>query len=393
MTENEPRTYREIARSGRSIGAAAAVAGGLGAAAALLGGIEAFLHGYLVAFAFWTAVSVGCLSILMLHHLVAGTWGFVAQRILEAGASAIPLMALAYLPVLLGVEQLYPWTSEEVVAGSEVLQHKKPYLNLPFLVGRNVLYFGTWIGLIWLLRRYSRLGDETHAPEYTRRQRTVSAIGLIAHVLLMTWASTDWFMSLEPEWFSTIYPWLVTVSFALAGLAVAVLGLAILQRDGALGAVLEPKHFHDFGNLILAFVVLWTYMMFVQYLIMWSGNIPEDIHFYVHRREGGWFWVGPFMIFFHFVAPFFLLLSRRMKRSGTALAVLAGALLLVHLVFLTWLILPAFGSHRFVVFGSVVACFVGLGGLWLLVVARALGRNAILPTGDARFSIEQEAST
>ena len=372
---------------------------GLAACAALLViGSEAFFRGYLVAWLFWAGVSLGSLALLMLHHLVAGGWGAVGQRHFEAAALTIFVMAGLFVPLLFGMHALYEWTHAEVVADDPVLQHKKPYLNVPFFIGRCVLYFGFWGTCAWLFRRWSvRLGATGDAA-LAQRMRRLAAGGLVGHILLITFASLDWIMSLEPHWFSTIFGWMIAVSEVLTALAVAILALSWLRRRGgdgrtkgassgagAVGRLFSTKYLHDYGNLLLAFVILWMYMVFVQYLIMWAGNVPEDIEWYVARREAPYGWIAPVLVVVHFVLPFFTLLLRRAKRSRTALPALAGGLLAVHLLYLAWLVWPAFEHVGFSTVGAGAISFVSIGGLWLAGYAFFLSRQLLVPRRDPRF--------
>lgn len=373
-------------RSLRSTGLLAGPAGLLVCVAGLLVSPESFFRGYLVAFVFWIGVSLGCLALLMLHHLSAGGWGVVGQRHLEAGALTVTVMATLFVPLLFGMHALYEWTHAEAVAESAVLQHKKPYLNVPFFIGRAVIYFAFWIAVAYFLRRWSvRLG-ETGQSAFAQRMRRLSAGGLVGHVLLVNFASVDWIMSLEPHWFSSIFGWLIVVSQTLTALAVTVLALPLLaRRSTTLKRLYKTTHLHDYGNLVLVFVILWTYMMFAQFLIMWSGNIPEDIRWYAHRQEAPWGWIAPVLIVFHFAVPFAVLLSRRSKRSWQALGTLAAFLLGVHLLYIVWLVLPAFehvGPHTYWIGAG---AFVGIGGLWGAAYAFFLGRRALLPRRDPRF--------
>lgn len=383
--------YADLLRRVRRYGLAAGVLGLLGGVAGLFVSAPHFFQGYLFAFVYWLGLSLGCLALLMLHHIVAGSWGFVTQRLLEAGALTVGLMALLFVPLLFGLGDLYEWTHPEAVAGSEVLQHKTPYLNVPFFIIRAVLYFAFWIAAAYLLRRWSLRLDATGDAAHARRMRRLGVGGLIAHILLLTFASVDWIMSLEPHWFSTMFGWLLAVSQSLTALALVILTAVLLAKGKPLSEVFQTKHLHDYGNLLLAFVVLWAYMMFAQYLIIWAGNIPEDVQWFVHRQEGAWSWVGPFLIVFHFAVPFAVLLSRRTKRSRRALRILAGGLLVVHAVYVAWLVWPSFlaredaalSMHTFWI-GAVA--FLGVGGLWAAVYAWVLGRAPVLPLRDPRFT-------
>lgn len=376
---------REDLRRRRSWTVATGAAGLAASCVLLFMNTQGFFQGYLFAFTYWVGVSLGHLAVLMLHHLVAGEWGLVTQRILEAGASTLGMMAVFFIPILLGMHELYEWTHDDVVAESPLLQHKQPYLNVPFFIVRSVIYFAAWITLSVLLVRWSDRQDETRDGDYARRMRRLSAGGLVAHVLLMTFASVDWIMSIEPHWFSTIYGWMVEASQTLVAIALVVLTLAAVRSAPALRPVVRTKHHHDYGNLMLAFVILWAYMMFSQYLIMWSGNVPENVQWYVHRQEGLWFWVGPFLILFHFAVPFALLLFRRTKRSVRLLSALAIALLCVHAVFVAWLILPGFRVTGWVTFAAAFTAFVGIGGCWASLFMTRLAARRLLPLYDPRF--------
>lgn len=385
-TEQQQSGLADMLRRVRLFGLAAGTAGLLVGVVGLLVSVEQFFQGYLVAFVFWVGLSLGCLALVMVHHLTAGGWGFIGQRHLEAGALTIVLMAVLFVPLLFGLHPLYEWTRAEAVAESPVLQHKKLYLNVPFFIGRAVLYFAFWGALAFFLRRWSVRLAETGTSAYAQRLRRLSAGGLIGHVLLMNFASVDWLMSLEPEWFSSIFGWLIVVSQVLTALAVTAIFLpSLVARNGPLGRLYKTKHLHDYGNLMLAFVILWTYMMFAQFLIMWSGNIPEDIEWYVHRQEAPWGWIAPVLIVFHFVIPFFTLLSRRSKRSRRNLGILAGALLAVHVLYIIWLVWPSLhhvGPHTYWIGAGV---FIGIGGLWAAAYAFFLGRRPLLVRRDPRF--------
>lgn len=387
MTQTAAYTFERRLQQARRFGMGGAVLGALAAGVGLLTGTESFFRGYLAAFVFWSGLSLGFLAVLLLHHLVVGAWGAVTQRILEAGTLTIGLMAVLFIPLTLGLHHIYEWTHTEVVAESPVLQHKKAYLNVPFFLIRAVLYFAFWIGIAFVLRRWSIRLASTGDPAYAVRLRRLGAGGLVAHILLLTFASTDWIMSLDPHWFSTVFGWLLLVSQSLTALAVTVVTLSGARHAPPLSEHVRVKHFHDYGNLILTFVILWAYLMFVQYLIMWSGNVPEDIRWYVERQESGWGWVAPFLIVFHFVVPFSVLLSRRSKRRARALRSLAVLVLVVHIVFVGWLVLPSFHDLALHTYWIAAAIFVGMGGAWTAVFAWGLGRQPLLLRNDPRYEL------
>jgi hypothetical protein len=366
----------------------ALVVGVVGLALCLLGSLlnsEQFFRSYLLAYLFWISIALGCFALVMLHHLVGGAWGFIIQRLLESGTRTLPLMAVLFVPFLFGLHDLYIWARPEEIAHDEILQHKSLYLNIPFFLLRTALYFAAWLGVAYWLNKWSREQDRTAEPSLTRRLQLVSGPGLVLYVLTVTFASIDWVMSLEPHWFSTIYGILFVVGQALTTLAFAITVVALLADHEPLSQVLTPAHFHDLGNLLLAFVMLWAYMAFSQYLIIWSGNLAEEIPWYLHRRAGGWQWLGLFLILFHFVVPFLLLLSRGTKRRLRMLSTVAAAIILMRLVDLFWLVAPAFHQAGLRIHWMDVVAPIGVGGLWLAVFVWQLKGRPLLPLHDPRL--------
>jgi hypothetical protein len=365
------------------------IIGGVGLVLCVAGAffsLEQFWQSYLLAYIFWLEIPLGCLAIVMLHHLVGGRWGLMIRRLLETGAMTLPLMALLFVPLLFGLSQLYSWTDPETVAGSELLQHKSVYLNVPFFLGRTVLYFFVWIAMAYFLSRWSLEQDRTAQPALTTRLRRLSAFGLILYVLTATFAAYDWLMSLEPEWFSSIYGLLFIVGQALATLAFAVIVLMLSPNRQALARVMSgsawANQLNDLGNLMLGFVMIWAYISFSQFLIIWSANIPEEAVWYYHRSQGGWQWVGLALILFHFALPFLLLLSRRAKRQGQLLTGLAVFMICMRLVDLFWLVVPAFHQTGLHLHWLDLAAPIAIGGIWLAVFAWLLAGKPLLPLHD-----------
>jgi hypothetical protein len=344
--------------------------------------VQQFLRSYLLAYIFWSGVALGCLAVLMLYHLVGGGWGVLIRRTLEAGTRTIPLVALLIVPVLAGIPHLYAWAHPEVVALDEHLRHKSGYLNVPFFLIRTVVYFAVWAGLAFFLNRWSSQQDRGGSPLLERRLHNLSGPGLVLFVVTVTFASLDWVMSLEPDWYSTIYSALFMVGQVLSALAFVLALLGLLASRTALGEVLSARYLRDLGNLLLTFVILWAYMAFSQFLIIWAGNLSEEIPWYIRRIKGGWEWVAGFVIVFHFALPFLLLLSREVKHRVKVLAGLAAALLVARLVCGFWMVAPAFGetSPRFHWLDWVAP--VGIGGVWLAAFAWQLKRRPLLPLHD-----------
>jgi len=352
--------------------------------------MEQFFRSYLVAYLFWFGIALGCLPLLMLHHVVGGTWGFVIRRILEAGTRTLPLMLVLFVPLLFGIHSLYEWSHPDVVARDEVLQAKHAYLNVPFFIIRAAIYFLAWIVFAWFLNRWSDEQDATGNPLLIRRFQLLSAPGIIVYSLAITFASIDWGMSLEPFWFSTIYGMLFIVGQPLAAFAFVIPVVVQLSESRPLSGFVRPEVFQDLGNLLLTFVMLWAYISFSQYLIIWSGNLTDEIPWYLHRGANGWQWVAALLALFHFAVPFVLLLGRANKRRKMILCRIAIAVLVMRWLDMYWLIAPSFFPRvRIHIFD--VLLFALLGGIWFYVFWGQLMKRPLLPLRDPNFVLERVA--
>jgi hypothetical protein len=343
--------------------------------------LQQFWRSYLLAYIFWLEISLGCLGMVMLHHLVGGRWSALIRRLMETGAMTLPLMALLFAPLLLGLTTLYPWTDAEAVSHSALLRAKSPYLNPPFFIGRAALYFGVWLALAYFLNRWSLEQDHTGEVHLATRMRRLSTLGLILYILTATFAAYDWLMSLEPEWFSAIYGLLFIAGQGLAALALAIIGLRFLAKSQGVSGDWTPA-FNDLGNLLLGFVMIWAYFSFSQFLIIWSANIPEEAIWYYHRSQGGWLNVGMLLIAFHFAIPFFLLLARQVKRKVQLLSALAVLIFFTRLVDLYWLIAPAFFPQGVHIHWLDLVLLITAGGGWTAVFIRQWANRSPLPRHD-----------
>jgi len=364
------------------------IAGGVGAAVSLAGlffDVRQFLQSYLMAYMLCLGVTLGCLALGMVHQLSGGAWGVVIRRPIGAAARVLPVMTLLFLPIAFGMNRLYGWTNADLVAHDEALQHKHLYLNTPFFLVRAAVYFLVWNGLSYFLNAWSLEQDRTAEPRLARRMQRLSGGGLLAYGLTITFASFDWLMSLEPHWFSTIYGVLIVGGQGLSALAFLTAALVWLSRRPPLNRIVVPAHFHDLGNLMLAFVMLWAYFSFSQYLIIWSGNLPVEISWYLHRLQTGWRAVGLTLILFHFSAPFVVLLSRRAKREPDLLVKIAIGILIVRLIDLFWLIAPEFHQTGIRVSWLDVVLPLTLGSIWLACFIRQLRGRPLLPVHDPEF--------
>jgi hypothetical protein len=372
----------------RRLERAALVCGVAGALASVLGAIlypaEQFLRAYLVGYMFWLGITLGCLAVVMLSHITGAQWGFVVRRVLECGALNVLLMAVLFLPILIGVKSLYVWARPDVRATDHLVQHQARYLNVPAFALRAVLYFAVWIALAWALNRWSTLQDSPPDRDFRLRFQQASALGLVAYVFTMTFASLDWMMSLDPHWRSTVYGFYVESGQGLMGFAFCIVAATFLMRYRPLSEVISTEHVHDLGKLMFAFLILWAYMAFSQGLIYWSANLPEEIRWYLDRTRGGWWIVGVALIFLHFLVPFTLLLGQDLKRDVSRLMPLALWLMLMRWLDLYWLIIPSFADTkgRFSFSWMNIATTLAIGGFWVLLFLYQLRRRPLVPLHD-----------
>jgi hypothetical protein len=375
-----------LARRGLVVGTFAGVA----SAAGLVTNPAQFYRSYLVAFVFVLGVSLGSLAISMLHHMSGGAWGLVIRRILEASSRTLPLVALFAVPLLFGLGHLYPWADPARVAGDEILRHRAIYMNPAGFAIRLAVCLLLWTLFALTLSRLSKRQDEAPTAGLERRMQLIAAPGLALYCLGVTVVSIDLLMSLDPHWLSAIYGVYVVGGQALSGLAFTLLVSLYLARRDPMRGVLQPRHVHDHGNLLLAFTMLWAYFALSQFLIIWSGNLPEEIGFFHDRLTGGWGAVSLSLALFHFAVPFVFLLSRDFKRNLGRLAWAAGLLLFMRWVDLFWLVSPAFHPGRLSLHWLDLTTSVALFGLWLAAFARELGTRSLLPVNDPNLAVALE---
>jgi hypothetical protein len=341
-----------------------------------------FFKAYLLAYVFWIGIALGSLAISMLHHLSGGAWGVVIRRVLEAASRTLPFMALLFLPIAFGVHELYLWANPEAVAKDAILQHKAAYLNVPFFIIRAAIYFVIWSALAYLLSKWSLEQEQRGETGQALRMQRLSGLGLVLYALTILFMSVDWIMSLDPHWFSTIYGILFMGGQGLSAFAFAIAVAVLLSRTEPMSRVIAPAHLHDLGKLMLAFVMLWAYFSFSQFLIIWSANLPEEIPWYLRRWGGGWQWVGLLLIFGHFVLPFVLLLSSDIKKSGRTLIGVALTIILMRIVDLFWNIGPLHHEESFGATWLDAVAPVALGGIWLAIFLWQLRTRPLLPLGE-----------
>jgi len=360
------------------------VIGAIGAIASVAGAFLApnsFYSAYLTGFMFWLGLSLGCMAILMLYHLVGGSWGTVIRRILESGMMTLPLMFVLFIPILLNLPKLYFWARPDVLADPKtdpkIAEIAHSYLNFNGILLRYIVYFAIWFGMAYFLNRWSTEQDSI-VGQSTLRFRALSSIGLVIYSLTISFAVIDWVMSLQARWISTIYGLLFIAGEALSAFCFAVVIESILGKRKPISQYLTDTEIHDDGKFMLTFVMVWAYFNFSQWLIIWSGNLPEEIPWYVRRMNGGWEAVGLFLVVFHFAVPFALLLSRQLKRKARTLVWLASWLIFMRIVDIFWHIEPV--SHpTFHLSWVHFAIVAGIGGLWMAYFFHNLRSRPLLP--------------
>jgi hypothetical protein len=360
---------------------------------------EQFFHSYLLGFMFWLGISLGSMAFLMIQHLTGGMWGMVIRRQLEAAIRVLPLMAVLFIPLIAGLPYLYSgdgtshgWFNA-VKSDGHLWDLSREYmmrggtaqfLFLNGFIGRAVVYFIIWLLIAWTLVRWSAEQDSPPVQNLSPRFRKMAAPGLILYAFTISFAAIDWVMSLDPHWVSTIFGFIIIVGECLSAMCLMVILETILSREEPMASLLKPKEVHDHGKLMLTFIMLHAYFSFSQLLIIWAGNLPLEIRFYLRRLNHGWGYVGLFLVLFHFAVPFALLLSRPLKRNPHRLIRIAGWLLFARFVDLFWYIEPTWSENFTVRWGYLldIVVPVAIGGLWLAYFFRNLRSRPMLPEYD-----------
>jgi hypothetical protein len=344
-----------------------------------------FFHSYLANFMYFLSLALGGLFFVLISHLTRAGWNVTVRRLAEVVAWAVVPLAVLAVVILFGMHDLYEWSHAEVLAHDELLQKKQAWLDPTFFAIRLAIYFLVWGLLATYFLRQSRKQDESGDPSLTTRMERVAAPGMIAYALTVTFAAFDLLMSLTPHWYSTIYGVYYFAGCILGFFAQAPVLIAMLKRRGFLTRLITPEHSHDLGKLMFGFVVFWAYIAFSQYLLIWYGNLPEETVWYSAREQGVWVWISVVLLFGHFILPFLWLMSRYPKRKTATLLVGAVWLLIMHWVDVFYLVMPNARPDGVPFRLMDLACFVGIGGLFLAVVIWRLGRTNLIPVNDPRL--------
>ena len=354
--------------------------------------IEQGLRSWLLGFIFWGGITIGGLGILMLQYLTGGAWGVVIRRIVEAASRVLPLVFLMWLPLAIGVNHLYEWT--HLPPDDFTVQHRGAFQTPLWWIVRGVIYFALFGLMVYLLNDWSARQDKSanheEAAKWLGRATAFSGPTMVIYVLVITFATVDWVMSLDPHWFSTIWGLLFVVGWALSTFCFSILIFAILGGTAPMNRVLGKRHFHDIGKLILALVMVWAYFNFSQLLIIYSGNIPEETTWYLDRMSPGWFWVGMILVVFHFAFPYLFLLRQDWKKNIRMLGSVALFILVMRLVDMFFLISP---NPRIATHGESlplslsfswmdIVAPIAIGGIWLWYFFGQLMSRPLVPVMD-----------
>jgi len=347
-----------------------------------------FFVAYLFGHEFFLGLSLGALGLLMIHHLTGGYWGYSVRRFFESAVGTLPLLAVLFVPIFFGLPYLYPWKSPSIVAEDEILRSRVNYLNTPGYIIRSAVVFTIWIVMAYFLLKWSKEQETAASVEPTRKMRTLSGPGLVIYPVTMTFAALDWLMSLEKDWYSTMFAVMICIGQMLSALAFVILLLSVVRLSRQFAPIISTvETLHKIGNLLLAFTMLWAYLEFGQLLITWSGNLPNEISWYLNRVADGWRWVCVFLFVFNFFIPFFLLLMRPVKRRIQILASVAGCILMAHIVDVWWTIAPSLHPGHFYFTWWTIVTLVGIGGIWSAAFLWNLQRRPAVPVNDPRFAV------
>jgi hypothetical protein len=346
---------------------------------------DEFFRGYLLAYMDWLGVTLGSMVILMIRHLTGGGWGTVIRRILGAAMRCVPLMTILFVPILFGLSRLYIWARPlDSIADKHLREHlqeiTKSYLSVNGFIVRAAIYFAIWNLLSFFLTKWSREQDQPPVRD-NKRFKVLSGPGIILYAFTVSFAAIDWVMSLDPSWISTIYGLVILIGQLLSAMCFAIVVERILVKYKPMSDWLKPEFVHDHGKWMLTFIMVWAYFSFSQWLIIWAGNLPDEITWYMRRLNGGWGFVGLWLVVFHFAVPFVILLSRSFKRDINRMVWLAVWMLFMRYLDLFWNIEPNFSQRLNVTWADIVLS-VAMGGIWLWFFFRNLNSMPLLPVND-----------
>jgi hypothetical protein len=361
---------------------------------------EHLFRAYLIGWLFIWGLSMGSLALVMIRHLTGGAWGIVLRRRLEAQMRLLPLVALLFVPIALGAGHLFPWAGSR---GTEVDGRHRftaDYFRPDFVWARAVVYFAVWIVLGWLLSRWSQQEDDRSDGRPASKSNNLSGPGLVLYGITLHFAAIDWMMSIEWPFTSTIFAPIVVAGQLLSALACAIGWLPWNRQRFEGEQVLSGKVLLDIGNLLLTLVIVWTYLVWCQFMLIWIGDLPRDNRWLVARAAPQWHAMAVALALFQFAVPFFLLLMRVIKQNVAALGAIAALVVLMQLLFMLYQLVAAFGTQPPVAVAAEVAVPLLMCGVWLLCTGWIFRQRPALPLHDRNWpqiqhlwSVEQEELT
>ncbi len=343
---------------------------------------DQFFFSYLTSFTFFTSFALAGLILVMIHHITKSSWGAVIRRIPESLFSKLWIWALFFIPVLLGLSNLYSWTNTEYVAADPIMLGKVPYLNEPFFLIRQVLYFAIWGFFGYKLHQVSIKMDRTRDWGLTALLRKLSAPGILIFSFTVAFASFDWLMSLDAHWFSTMFPVYFFSMSIQALFPFIILFIFWMHKNDMLKNTIEKAHIYDLGAWFFGFTVFYAYIAFSQFLLQYYANIPEETLWFYFRMEGSWAVITYMLLFGRFVIPFFLLLNRDTKHNKTLLIITSVLVLVMHYIEFNWIVMPVLHGEGFTFSWLDVTTLVGLGGIFMGMFFQTFKNNNMVPVND-----------
>lgn len=365
---------------------------GFGAVGLIASGVGYFLNykqfffSYLTSFTFFTSIALGALILVMIHHVTKSSWGTVIRRIPESFASNLWIWSIFIIPVLLGMGSLYKWTSAEYVAGDPIMMGKVPYLNVPFFLIRQVIYFAIWGYFGYKLHKISVQMDKTNDWGLTKPLQKLSAPGILIFALTIAFASFDWLMSLDAHWFSTMFGvYFFAMSFQVI-FPILILFVFWMHRNGILENTIGKSHIYDLGAWFFGFTVFYAYIAFSQFLLIYYANIPEETLWFYHRLEGSWSFITYSLIIGRFAIPFVVLLNRDAKHNNKILGAVSVLVILMHIIELHWIVMPVLNYHGFTLSWLDFATMIGLGGIFMGLFFQKFKQHNMVPVNDPKLA-------
>jgi hypothetical protein len=344
-----------------------------------------FFRSWMIGFMYAFGAALGSLALLMLQYMTGGGWGMLVRRQLEAGSRTLPYMTVLFIPLLFGLPHLYEWTDAVKVQASQLLREKSAYLNVTWWIIRAAIVFAIWNIYSFTLNRLSAREEQTGDISISKRLMGWSGVGLLIYVLTLTSAAVDWLMSMNATWFSTIFGLILLATQGLTIVSTVIVTTTLLMREPPLDGIVTKRHLHDLGKLLFMFTLFWTYVSFSQLLIIWSGNLPKEITWYVDRMNGSWGFVATLLLFFQWMLPFLILLSQDIKKNPKTIRFMAIWIIVIRLIDMIWLVEPNFHPQSFWISWSDITAPLGFGGIWVGIYLMQLKQRPLLAANAPDF--------